>query len=197
MALPSVGRCGIPRLLPAALCQSTPPPLTTDPTANRLSANRLLATRLSASSHQPSTTYNPNPGMWKICQEASPKSKVMTLDPPRLTSQNTQDKLALFIDRLGILIIGGKKIFSPPGNRLSEPQKARRGEPFPLLRNHDQSSLQFVTGYRFRPPVCSAILGRDCCSPGHNPATCSQTCRRLGRVSTDLFSIIKLERGRM
>jgi hypothetical protein len=41
--------------------------------------------------------------MWKICQEVSQKSKVMTPDLSGLTRQNTQTNLAAFQAQFGIL----------------------------------------------------------------------------------------------
>jgi hypothetical protein len=52
--------------------------------------------------------------MWKTCQEAGPKTEVMTADLERLTPLYPQRYLASFIARLDILIIGGNKENRPP-----------------------------------------------------------------------------------
>ncbi|MGA9985812.1 MAG: hypothetical protein WBP95_20245, partial [Acidobacteriaceae bacterium] len=56
----------------------------------------------------------PNGQMWKTCQEAEQKSKVMTPHNTPLTSLYPQSILAVFSAGLGILIIGGKKEIPPP-----------------------------------------------------------------------------------
>jgi hypothetical protein len=76
---------------------------------NRTRSLRGYRLRAAGFTDRLSTTYNPNSKMWKICQEASPKSEVMTVDLSPFTRQLTPSKLALFPPRLGILIIGDKK----------------------------------------------------------------------------------------
>src|SRR5580698_5673532 len=49
--------------------------------------------------------------MWKICQEASPKTEVMTPHSTRLPPLYPQRYLAGFRGGLGILIIGGTDFF--------------------------------------------------------------------------------------
>jgi hypothetical protein len=52
-------------------------------------------------------TPNPPTGqMWKICQELSPKTKVMSKQTKRLPRQNTPTKLERLYTPFGILIIG-------------------------------------------------------------------------------------------
>jgi hypothetical protein len=59
--------------------------------------------------HQPSITYSRTREMWKTCQEARPKTEVMTPHSTPLPPQYPQRILAVFSTGLGILIIEGKK----------------------------------------------------------------------------------------
>jgi hypothetical protein len=92
-----------PRHAPTQACVSGSTP-------DRYPPLRLTAFSSSVSSVPSVVNVFPkNPQMWKTCQEFSLNAKVMTLDLSTLTRQNTQSKLALFLLRLGILIIEGKK----------------------------------------------------------------------------------------
>jgi hypothetical protein len=66
--------------------------------------------------------------MWKICQEASLKTKVMTHDSKGLPRQNAQRSLAWFPSPSGILIIEGKEEKAPlPAELFHFSTKKQRG----------------------------------------------------------------------
>jgi hypothetical protein len=74
-----------------------------------------LSHSTAAPAFRPKMNENPPNGqMWKTCQEAEQKSKVITPHNTPLTPLYPQSFLAVFIAGLGILIIGGKKEIPPP-----------------------------------------------------------------------------------
>src|SRR5580658_10086853 len=103
--------------------------------------------------------------MWKTCQEAHPKTKVMTIDGSPLTRQTTQRILASFAAGLDILIIEGKKQkrLSPTAGPFSFPERtmnAPRSNPLPA-----PGSRLPATGSQ--TPAPNHLFSGRCHSPKH------------------------------